>query len=403
MMTEHTDILISGGGVAGMMAAACLAKTGCKIICVDPAPPITEQNAAGSDLRSTAFLMPSVILMQETGIWDRLKKHAAPLSVMRLADAGGPEYKLRSICDFVARDVGQDVFGYNFPNWLLRREMLEHIGNLPNVSFESGVAVKAFLARSTEARIALSDERRLSAKLVIGADGRNSFIREAIGIKNKSIRYGQKAIVFAVHHQLPHENISTEIHRTGGPFTLVPLPDDAAGNNRSAVVWMDTGPRCAKLMALSDAAFSEAATERSGCALGSLEIASPRRVWPIISQTAERLTGTRAALIAEAAHVMPPIGAQGLNLSLRDVAALKKLVQEALHSGRDIGSDALLDHFERMRKPDILLRQTGVDLLNRAAMADRQLLIDARRRLLEALHGITPLRQTAMRAGLGLR
>ncbi|MBB5516261.1 2-octaprenyl-6-methoxyphenol hydroxylase [Rubricella aquisinus] len=400
MKREQTDILVSGGGVAGLVATIAFASHGFRTICVDPVPPVTEAAADGSDLRSTAFLQPSVRLMKEIGLWPRLAPYAAPLRIMRLADAGGPEPEIREVRDFVADDLGEEAFGYNLPNWLLRREMVAHLEAMPNADLRMGTALSQLLTRQTEALATLSDGTALRAQMVIGADGRNSFVREALGIGAKTTRYGQKAIVFAVSHPVPHDDISTEIHRTGGPFTLVPLPD-AEGQHHSAIVWMETGPKATALMAMDEAAFTEALNIRACGVLGDLTLASPRRIWPIITQKAERLTGPRTALIAEAAHVMPPIGAQGLNMSLRDITTLLSGVTTARETGQDWAGAPVLAAYARAREVDIAARLKGIDMLNRAAMAEAQPLRDLRLRGLTALHGLGPVRQVAMRMGLG--
>ncbi|MBA3325949.1 MAG: FAD-dependent monooxygenase, partial [Rhodobacteraceae bacterium] len=310
----ETDILIAGGGVAGLTAAAAFAGAGFDVVCVDPAPPVTAAEREGSDLRSTAFLQPSVELLRCAGLWTRLDGHAAPLRVMRIADAGGPEPKVRETADFVAEELGAEVFGYNLPNWLLRREMVAHLAGLPNARLIAPGRVAGLTPRSTAALARLADGSQVRARLVIGADGRDSFVREAAGIAARRWSYGQKALVFTVGHSLPHDDVSTEIHRSGGPFTLVPLLGDA-GAHASAVVWMETGPRAQALFTMEPAPFEAALNERSCGVLGELALTSPRRLWPIVSQITDRLDGPRAALIAEAAHVVPPIGAQGLNMS----------------------------------------------------------------------------------------
>jgi 2-octaprenyl-6-methoxyphenol hydroxylase len=400
MKRENTDILVSGGGVAGLVATIAFAANGFRTLCVDPVPPVTEAAADGSDLRSTAFLQPSVRLMDEIGLWPRLAPYAAPLRIMRLADAGGAEPEIREVRDFVADDLGEEAFGYNLPNWLLRREMVAHLAEMPNAELRMGTALNQLLPRQTEALAGLSDGTALRAQMVIGADGRNSFVREALGITAKTTRYGQKAIVFAVSHPLPHEDISTEIHRTGGPFTLVPLPD-ANGQHHSAIVWMETGPKATDLMAMDEGAFTSALNTRACGVLGELTLASPRRIWPIITQKSDALTGPRTALIAEAAHVMPPIGAQGLNMSLKDITTLLYGVTAARDKGEDWAGAPVLSAYEKARELDITARLKGIDLLNRAAMAEAQPLRDLRRRGLTALHGLGPVRQVAMRMGLG--
>jgi 2-octaprenyl-6-methoxyphenol hydroxylase len=399
MTRIRTDILISGGGVAGLTAAAAFGSLGFQVICVDPTPPVTDGAAEGADLRTTAFLQPSIPVLQTAGLWTRLEPFAAPLQIMRIVDAGGVAAEPRIIKDFDASDISEQPFGWNLPNWLLRREMVARLAELPNVTFLPGVATTHLLTRSTEALVTLSDGRSVAARLVIAADGRASTIREALEIPVKTIRYGQKALAFAVTHPLPHQNVSTEIHRSGGPFTLVPLPD-RDGLPCTAVVWMETGPEVARLAALPVAEFEAAMTARSCQILGPLTLASRRSVWPIISQIADRMTGERTALMAEAAHVVPPIGAQGLNMSLADLAVLLDLAQA---DPAGIGSVKMLDSYQRRRHLDVQARVTGIDTLNRASMMGGQSLRDLRATALNALYSIAPVRKTLMKAGLGLR
>ncbi|MEX0971572.1 MAG: FAD-dependent monooxygenase [Paracoccaceae bacterium] len=392
-----TDILIAGGGIAGLLASAVLAEIGFDVICADPVPPVVDGNAAGADIRSTAFLMPSVNLLERAGLWPRLAAHAAPLRVMRIIDASGADGALET-ADFVSDDINQPAFAYNLPNWLIRREVLAHLQTRANAQLLAPCRVEGMLARSTEALVTLSGNRQVRAPLVIAADGRNSPLREAAGIAAKQWSYGQKALVFVVAHpDLPHENVSTEVHKSGGPFTLVPLPDA----HQSAVVWMDTGPEIATLSALDDAGFSQAATARSAGVLGALTLVGRRATWPIIAQQAAQLNGARLALLAEAAHVIPPIGAQGLNMSLADLGALAKLLAAARDAGQNIGAPALLARYSRARTPDMAARIAGVDMLNRASMASAAPLHSLRRQGLKLLHGVKPLRKAAMMAGLG--
>ncbi|MGR3271366.1 UbiH/UbiF family hydroxylase [Thalassococcus profundi] len=393
------DIVISGGGIAGLTAAAAFGAEGFRVLCVDPAPPITDRAAAGADLRSTAFLQPARDLLTEAGLWPRLESHAMALQVMRIVDAGGTGDTAPVAHDFDAADISQQPFGWNLPNWLLRRELSAHLADLPNVDYRPGTATTTLFTRAAEARVGLSDGNRVRTRLVIAADGRNSPMRQAAGIGVRTTRYGQKALAFAVTHAEPHHNVSTEIHRSGGPFTLVPLPDHE-GRPSSAVVWMEKGPKAQALMALAPADFEAAMTDRSGGLYGPLALASQRTIWPIISQHAEHLAGERLALVAEAAHVLPPIGAQGLNMSLADLRTLRDLART---SPEGIGDTQMLAAYERARMPDIRTRIAGIDLLNRASMQSDPLLRAARAMGLDALHRLTPVRKTLMQLGLGAR
>ncbi len=399
MTRLHTDILISGGGVAGLSAAAAFGSAGFSVICVDPTPPVTDAAAEGADQRSTAFLTPSISVLEAAGLWARLAPHAAALQIMRIVDAGRDAATTSVVTDFDAKDLSDAPFGWNLPNWLLRREMMARLAELPNVRFLPGVATTALLTREAEALVSLSDGSRVAAKLALAADGRGSILRDAAGIGVHTLRYGQKALAFSVTHPVPHDNVSTEIHRTGGPFTMVPLPD-RNGAPSSAVVWMERGPEVQRLAALPQAAFEAALAERSCGILGPLTLATRRSVWPIISQWAQRMAGERLALMAEAAHVVPPIGAQGLNMSLADLSLLLDLAQA---DPAGLGGAAMLDAYHRRRYPEVLARVTGIDALNRASMASAPGLRDLRSAALRGLHGTVPLRHSLMKAGLGLR
>lgn len=393
------DILISGGGIAGLTAAATFGTAGFNVICVDPAPPVTNRDDHGADLRSTAILQPARTLLDRAGLWTALAPHAAPLQVMRIVDAGGAEPTPRVVHDFDAADISDQPFGWNFPNWLLRREIVARLADLPNVDFRPGTGTTTLFTRIGEARVGLTDGTRVTSKLVIAADGRDSPMRQAAGIGVQTKRYGQKALAFAVTHPIPHDNVSTEVHRAGGPFTLVPLPDHD-GLPCSAVVWMDDGPKTQARATLDEAAFNAEASERSCHLFGPLTAVSPRQVWPIITQHAETLVGERIALIAEAAHVMPPIGAQGLNMSLADITTLLDLA-EARADG--LGDAQMLDAYHKARHGDIALRLQGINLLNRASQARAPLARDARAAGLDLLYGMAPVRKMLMQLGLGMR
>ena len=393
------DILVSGGGVAGLTAAAVFGQAGFSVTCVDPAPPITARDETGSDLRTTAFLQPAQALLDRAGLWPRLAPEVTPLEVMRIVDAGGERPEPRITKEFNASDISDKPFGWNLPNWLLRREMVAHLESLPNADFRPGTGAASLFTREGEARVGLSDGSRIRCRLVIAADGRNSPMRHAAGIDVKTTHYGQKALAFAVTHAIPHANVSTEIHRSGGPFTLVPLPDHE-GRPSSAVVWMEEGAEAQRLAGVSTPDFEAAMNDRSCRLFGPLTLASRRTVWPIISQIATRLYSERVALVAEAAHVVPPIGAQGLNMSLGDMRVLLELAEAAPDR---LGDLDMLETYERRRHAEIRARVAGIDLLNRASMMRAQPLRDARAMGLNAIYSMAPVRKTLMQLGLGAR
>jgi 2-octaprenyl-6-methoxyphenol hydroxylase len=388
----ETDILIAGAGPAGLAAACVLGAEGHHVLLVDPASPITGERDEGADLRTTALLQPARDLLDRAGAWDGLGAHATDLRVMRMVDTAEARPVSR---DFRSDDVGDLPFGWNFPNWLLRRELLSRVEALEAVETRFGTSVARLLTRDAAARATLADGTRVAAKLVVACDGRDSPLREMAGIGSRTVDYGQTAIVFAVSHDVPHEDVSTEIHRAGGPFTLVPLPD-RDGEHRSAVVWMDRAAEQARRMGLTEQAFEAEADERSAGVLGSIRLVSGRAAWPIISRRADRMAARRVALAAEAAHAMPPIGAQGLNTSLKDIKALRDLAE--LHP---LGSPAMLDAYRQAREADVAARMAGIDLLNRISMAGLGAVQGLRGTGIAALHDVRPLRELAMRMGLG--
>lgn len=396
-MIEKFDIVVSGGGIAGLVAACLFGTEGKRVLCVDPETPATNATSEGADLRSTALLQPSIPVLERAGLWHALADHATPLQTMRIIDAGGDGPDLRSMREFDAADVSDLPFGWNLPNWLLRREMLARIDTLPNVSFRTGVSTTRFFSRIRNAKVWLSDGTKVEAQLVIAADGRHSVLREAAGIDVTTKRYGQKALAFAVTHDIPHENISTEIHRTGGPFTTVPLPD-FEGKPSSAIVWMETGPKAQSLFAMETGRFEAEMLDRSCGILGPMRLATKRSIWPIISQIASQFSAQRLALVAEAAHVVPPIGAQGLNMSLADLGLLQEL-----SSTRGLGEAPGLDAYNTARRREARLRVTGIDLLNRTSMSDIEAVKYLRSLGIGLLHDTVPIRKTLMALGMGTR
>jgi 2-octaprenyl-6-methoxyphenol hydroxylase len=394
------DVLVIGGGPAGLAAAARLGSEGFRVAVADRAPPQpTDMAAEGADLRTTAFLGASVETLRKAGAWEGMGPAAEALWVMRILDAGGRENRVRGAADFEAAEMGDRPFGWNVPNAAARGALMRRLAAL-GVPLLAPAGLESLTVRDDAAFVRLSDGTSVRAALVIGADGRDSAVREAAGIGVRRWRYGQKALVFAVACEKPHGGVSTEIHRAGGPFTLVPMPD-RDGAHRCAVVWMERAAEAERLAALPEPAFESALNERSVDVAGRLRVIGRKALWPIVGQLSDRMAARRVALMAEAVHVIPPIGAQGLNMSLADLEDLAGRLVAARTRGQDIGGAEALAGYQRRRWPETAARVAGVDALNRAALAAAQPLRDLRGAALTAVNRLPFARRLAMRIGMG--
>jgi len=398
MSPMRTDIFIAGGGLAGLTAAAAFGQSGFRVVRAYPAPP-PAPGAATADRRSTAFLRPARTLLETIGLWDDLAPHATALDALRIVDTEGWPPVARETRTFQPRDLGAETFGWNLPNALARRAMQDAVATMPGVTLIWSAGFRQILTRTSEVRVTLTDGQRIAARLAIAADGRDSALRTAAGIGTRTRRYGQRALAFTATHARPHDNLSTEVNNQSGAFTTVPLPD-IDGAPASAIVWMNGGRRTRDLAAMSTDDFNAEMTARACEMLGPMRRATPLAQWPIVTRTADRLTAERVALVAEAAHVLPPIGAQGLNTSLHDIAALHALVAA---DPQTLGQPEALARYEATRARDIAIRARVIDLYNRLCQSGEAPVQALRRAGLRMVHDLPPLRKTVMQAGLGQR
>ena len=312
---------------------------------------------------------------------------------MRLVDDTGrliraPE--VRFCCD----EIGLDVFGYNIENRLLVSALEERAAALSNLTrFDDEAA--AVNPQEEMVAISLGSGGWLSARLAIGADGRHSLCREAAGIAVNRRELDQAALTFNVSHSRPHRNISTEFHTPQGPCVFVPLPGD-----RSSVVWVSAPKEAERLIALSDDELSQAAETQSHSILGRLEVEPGRHMFPLAIEQPRQFARARIALVGEAAHVVPPIGAQGLNMGLRDAADIADVVRDALASGEDPGTSAVLNRYASARRADIASRTFAIDIANRSLLSAVLPMQSLRAAGLHLIGSIGPLRRLAMREGL---
>ena len=394
----ETDVFVAGAGLAGSIAALSYSKAGRNVIVADP---FIGSDNARVDYRTTAYLQPSKLFLERLGIWETIEDIAMPLEVMKIIDSSSDENrtKIKSQKEFKSAEISDLPFGWNVKNSLMRAALKGLIDNHSNCELITATSAIDLVCRDSIAYVKLSSGNTVKAKLVIAADGRNSILREKAGISVKTHSFGQKALAFAVTHSIPHKNISTEIHNSGGPFTIVPLPDNE-GKPSSAIVWMENGEKAKNLMEMETKSFEREMTVRSCNILGPLKLASKRSLWPIISQIADRLYSQRLALIGETAHVVPPIGAQGLNMSLADIKVLRDLDQKYPDQ---LGSTDTLNAYQKNRIFDIRQRVAGVSALNQISISSNKLVQNIRAFGLENFFQVPAIKHTTMKLGMGSR
>jgi 2-octaprenyl-6-methoxyphenol hydroxylase len=386
---EDVEIVVVGAGPAGLAAALALASTGAEVALVGLAPP-------PEDNRTTALLGGSVTALETLGVWPALAGHAAPLSTLRLTDDTGGLIQAPQL-EFHASELGMEAFGWNVINRDLVAALKARLASHPRLLVREA-KVEAVELTDGHAFVRPAGGDTLRARLVVAADGRRSIARAAAGITVSQRAYPQTAVTLNLLHTAHHHGTSTEFHTRRGPFTLVPLPGE-----RSSLVCVTAPDDAEALMAMEDAALARELERRAHFVLGRFRVDGGRAAWPLVAETPSRLADRRVALVGEAAHVVPPIGAQGLNLGLRDGAMLAELVAEARREGGDVGSDELMRRYAESRRIDIMSRTMAIDTLNRSLMSAFLPIHAARGAALWLVDHLPFLRKMVMREGLGPR
>jgi len=384
--SQFYQAAVVGGGPAGLATAIALAQAGVNTALVARRSPY-------ADNRTTALLGGSVDFLQSLDVWRRCSADSAALRVMRLVDdtrrlIRSPEVK------FSSDEIGMEAFGYNIENRLLMVAMEERAAELPNLARIDDEA-QSFVTADDGVTLTTKQGQSLSTALVVGADGRHSLCREAAGIGVKRRELGQSALTLNIAHARPHHDCSTEFHTESGPCVFVPLP-----GQRSSVVWVVKPAEAERLKVLDDDQLALALEKQSHSILGKLTIAPGRHVFPLAIENPEHLAAKRIALVGEAAHVLPPIGAQGLNMGLRDAADLAEIVRDAMLQGRDPGEDNTLRAYARTRRADVFSRIFAVDMANRTLLNDFLPAQSLRAVGMHVLNTVGPIRRLAMREGI---
>lgn len=395
--TATFECIVVGTGPAGLAAAMALAAVGTEVAVVGPAPVLRPQSALrmggretvpptggggiasggrtsdditvepparARDTRSAALFTGSIDFLRNLGVWDAVASESAPLHAIRIIDDTGGLLRAPEVL-FEAGEIGLDVFGYNVPNAALVAALHHAAAQHPRVHMVATAAVTSVDIGHWQATLRTTEHAELATRLIVAADGRQSLCRSAAGIGTQSWAYEQSAIATSFAHRRSHDGVSTEFHRPGGPCTTVPLPGLA-----SSLVWVDRPAIAHRLADLPVAEFRAALEDRLHGLLGILGEIGLRRLFPLSGLTADRFGQNRVALVGEAGHVMPPIGAQGLNLSLRDAATLAECVAEARGRGADVGGPETLARHHDARHLDVASRGLAVDILNRTLIAD---------------------------------
>jgi 2-octaprenyl-6-methoxyphenol hydroxylase len=383
--------IVVGGGPAGLAAALALSAAGLKTrLAAGPHRP----GGHDRDRRTAALFAGSIELLRNLGVWDACAPHSAPLKAIRLVDDTGRFLKAPEVT-FHAREANLEAFGYNVPNDVLLDALMARAASAEGLTLHTTAGARSIVVGRDDVFVSLAEGETLKAPLVVAADGRKSPTREAAGITVTTWSYPQTAVVTWFTHQRDHDGISTEFHRTVGPFTTVPMPGRA-----SSLVWVEDPGEAERLLALPESDFRRAIETRLAGLLGTVGEIGPRAAFPLSGLTPDVFARNRVALVGESGHVIPPIGAQGLNLGLRDAATLADCAAEALAAGRDPGGRDVMERYSTLRAPDIKGRINTVDILNRTLLSPYLPVHLLRGLGLHILNSVGPLRRRLVQEGV---
>ncbi|MDQ1849929.1 UbiH/UbiF/VisC/COQ6 family ubiquinone biosynthesis hydroxylase [Gemmobacter fulvus] len=395
-MMADTDILVVGGGLNGPGLALALAQNGLSVTVVDsrPAPARAE---AGFDGRAYALAQASKRLLGMIGVWPRIAAFQ-PMLKIKASDGVAGQGPSPLFLGFDSAELEEGPMGYMVEDRHLYAAFLAAMQDQPQIRLLSGETVVEQTATPNGICATLASGTQLSARLLVGCDGRSSGTASRAGIRRSGWNYGQTALVTAIHHEKDHAGTAHQFFMPSGPLAILPLH----GGHHSSIVWSETTATAAAIQALPDADYLAALRPRFGDFLGAIDLAGARFTYPLTLTLANSFVAPRLALVGDAAHGVHPIAGQGLNLGLRDVAALAQVLIEAQRRGDDIGSSVTLEGYQRWRRFDATTLALGMDGVNRLFSNDNPLLRLGRDLGLGLVNALPGLRRGFMRQAAGL-
>lgn len=393
-MKQDFDIVIAGGGLNGPTLALALAQAGLRVAVVDPRPE-RARSGHGFDGRAYSLAIASVRVLRALGLWDRLARDAQPIHQIKASQGQPGDGAGHFFLHFDSAELGEGPVGHMLEDRFLHAALVDAMQGA--VTTLPGLSVTGQRADAACVTVTLSDGQNLTAGLLVGADGRGSGVATRAGIKRQGWDYGQTALVAAIDHALAHDGIAHQYFMATGPLAILPLP-----GNRSNVVWSETTANAAAIAALDDDAFLSVLRPRFGDFLGDITLVGPRFTYPLSLSLAERYAAPRVALVGDAAHGVHPIAGQGLNLGLRDVAALAQVLVDAARRGEDIGNPLVLERYQGWRRPDATTLALGMDGVNRLFATDDAAVAGLRGLGMGIVQAVPALRRSFMRQAAGL-
>lgn len=393
----HYDVAVIGGGLAGLTLSALLAQNGVKTVCIERNDPKTQIKTA-YDNRTTAISAGSSRLFERLGIWDAMRPFGAPIRDIRILDGDSPV-----LLDFKSEEVEDKDFGTIFENRYIREALLEKLSLEKLFTLLAPADIETLESGSDTVTVTMKSGETVKAKLLVGADGRQSHIRRHFGIPARSWSYKQRAVTCVVAHEHPHHGKAIEHFHADGPFAVLPMNDDKQGRHRSSVVWTEHGPYKDSALHYDAESFLAGLQARFPADYGAVSLAGNVAAWPLGLIHARRYTAPRMALVADAAHGIHPIAGQGLNLGFRDVAALSDLVIDAVAFENDPGADMVLRDYQRKRQWDNIAMAAVTDGLVQLFSNNIPPVRAARRLGLRAVSKLRPAKRFFMRQAMGER